>query len=152
MKYPEGQFVSVGDHVWWDGGAGTGYIIAVFEEQSEYEDVSLEGPGVFISFDGSKNWNDCLYVGYLRSSFEEDGIGLVSAEEEKEIQKVLISANNFNDNKKRDFQSGVFSTYSEGSRLYWEVIFYSEKIPICNVLVDPINFECRKGELRSKVQ
>lgn len=95
MNYPDGSTVNIGDLIWWNEGTCVGYVQVVAESKDDYESWGLTAPSIFLSnrhpFDRSLGTG----VQYERASFEDEGIGLLSPEESKQLERATAEARKF---------------------------------------------------------
>jgi hypothetical protein len=90
MTYPDGSAIGIGDLVWWDEGHCVGYVQVIAED--DYESWGLTVPSVFLAnrhpFDRSLGTG----VAYNQASFEDEGIGLLSPQEVKALERATAEA------------------------------------------------------------
>lgn len=87
MKYPDGSHVHVGDLIWWNEGNCVGYVQSVAESQTDYETWGLDEPGIFVSNYHPFDRSNPSGVFYPTDSFEDEGIGTLTLEEQKEFER-----------------------------------------------------------------
>jgi hypothetical protein len=80
MEYPDGSEIRIGDLVWWDEGAQVGRVAYLVSDADQMKSWGLHERGIFIDADAFSRRLECV-VFYPLSSFEDEGIGILSAEE-----------------------------------------------------------------------
>ncbi|MBZ0218808.1 MAG: hypothetical protein K8I01_00010 [Candidatus Methylomirabilis sp.] len=90
MNYPSGEPIRLGDRVWWDGGLAVGYIAEVLTSISDATSAGLSEPGVIISTTRDAR-GGTPRVAYSQRLLADDGVGLVSDRESREIDAVVMA-------------------------------------------------------------
>ncbi|WP_367874047.1 hypothetical protein [Luteolibacter sp. Populi] len=91
MNYPDGSLIRTGDLIWWDYGAGTGYVGEIMEDQKAYDAWGLEEPSLELNnvhpFDGSSG--GMVYPLWV---LEIEGLRKFSDPERQELELALGEA------------------------------------------------------------
>lgn len=97
MRYPDGQAINVGDHVWWNEGVCIGYIEHLIETDDQIDSWGLSEPSIAVSnihpFEvvsqkHPQEIGDVSLGGtvvYSSSDLADEGVGLLSSSEEVEF-------------------------------------------------------------------
>jgi hypothetical protein len=88
MKYPDGNEVRLRDLIWENEGTGLALVHSVVETGDEYKKWGLNEPGIFVSFDMSRNaFTANMFVS--QQSFADEAIRLLTEEETSEVRKLF---------------------------------------------------------------
>src|SRR5690606_22416582 len=91
MQYPDGLSISVGDLIWWNERTCVGYVHAVLEANDEYLAWGLDVPGIMLAI-GHPFDPDEATVFYPAWSFEDEAVGLFTADEREELSEAAERA------------------------------------------------------------
>jgi hypothetical protein len=104
LRYPNGQPICVGDHVWWNEGACIGYIERIMETDDEIDSWGLSQASIALSnihpleIIAQKRPQEigAVTLGgtvvYSLADLYEEGVGLLSASEEDEFSWAVSAA------------------------------------------------------------
>ena len=92
MKYPDGEQISLGDHIWWNEGSSIGFVHEIIESPGDQAEWNFDQPHILLSGFHPHNPGGPGYVAYPRSDFEDEGICVLTSNEEKDFIAALESA------------------------------------------------------------
>ena len=135
MKYPDGTTIRVGDLVWWDEGYFVGYVQVIAESEDEYEGWGLDTPHIFVSSVHPFDPTMLIGVGHPESCLADEGIGLLTAQEQSELERVRIRAFEL---IPHDLEYSFYSVITEVENLQlsrWVFTFYKDDVKVLKVAI-----------------
>lgn len=92
MKYPNGEVVSAGDLIWWNGGDAIGYVQSMVVSEEELHEWDLDESHLFLANIHPFDPTSVAGIGYPQSHLAEEGIQLLSADEKQQLAAATLEA------------------------------------------------------------
>ena len=136
MKYPDGSVIRTGDLIWWDEGAGTGYVGEIMEDQRAYDAWGLDEPSLELNnvhpFDGSSGG-----IVYPLWVLESEGVRKFSDPERRELELALSEARQRASRSFEGLKYVVRAGIENGKRVAWIFILLGDDWQAVEQIVVP---------------
>jgi len=82
MHYANGETIELGDHIWWNEGAGLGFIVEIAEKEAAFRKWGLDEPSFFINPGHPfEKFRDSV-IAHSQSCVKDEGIDRLTPQEE----------------------------------------------------------------------
>jgi hypothetical protein len=92
MKYLDGTPVSIGDHIWWNEGSAIGFVDTIVEGKEAEKEWGFDEPHILITSFHPFKPDSGGYVAYAISDFDDEGISILTIEEESMLAEAIAAA------------------------------------------------------------
>ena len=149
MIYPDGRSIHIGDRVWWDGGISIGYIREIHDSSEKLHSSGMDELGISISM--ISNFDiEAPYVGYPQRLLADDGIELLTKEENEKIDNVINAAINLTSAGPAS-DIGIYLDYEGNTISFWYIVHYYGTTQTAYALPPSLNSanKLNEGEIRA---
>ena len=124
MNYPNGTPIQCGDLIWWNEGRGIGFVQMVVESETEYSEMNLEEPHLFIQALHPFDPEAPLFVAYPEHSLRDEEIGPFTASERELLRQATEAAQASLNHEEKGLPYSVIVTRRQDTPAQWQFTFH----------------------------